>query len=121
MPGGKAPYTGTGTFNVTAGTYTYTVTDANGCSATTTLHLRDRGYRKPTVKAPHAYSMVNDPGQCGRTINFIGTPVTSDNCGVATVTNDHPSNFYPIGTTIVKWIVTDLSGNVNDTATQKVT
>jgi hypothetical protein len=119
--GGKAPYSGTGTFNVPAGTYTYTVTDDNGCSATTTVTPAvSADTEKPTVKAPHTYSIVNDPGVCGRTINFIGIPVTSDNCGVANVTNDHPSDFYPVGTTIVKWIVTDLSGNVNDTATQKV-
>ena len=31
--GGTAPYSGTGTFPVSAGTYTYTVTDANGCVA----------------------------------------------------------------------------------------
>ena len=30
--GGKAPYSGTGTFDVGAGTYNYTVTDANGCT-----------------------------------------------------------------------------------------
>jgi gliding motility-associated-like protein len=33
--GGTTPYTGTGTFARTAGTYTFTVTDANGCTATT--------------------------------------------------------------------------------------
>lgn len=33
--GGTAPYSGTGSYQVSAGTYTYTVTDANGCSATT--------------------------------------------------------------------------------------
>ena len=32
--GGTAPYTGEGTFNQAAGTQNYTVTDANGCSAT---------------------------------------------------------------------------------------
>jgi hypothetical protein len=32
--GGTSPYTGEGTFTETAGTYTYTVTDDNGCSAT---------------------------------------------------------------------------------------
>ncbi len=32
--GGTPPYSGTGTFNRTAGTYTFTVTDANGCSST---------------------------------------------------------------------------------------
>ena len=31
--GGTAPYSGTGTFQVSAGTYTYVVTDANGCVA----------------------------------------------------------------------------------------
>jgi len=35
--GGTAPYTGTGTFTVTAGNYSYTVTDANGWSATTSI------------------------------------------------------------------------------------
>src|SRR5207247_2979696 len=34
--GGTAPYSGTGTFSVPAGTYSYTVTDHNGCTATTT-------------------------------------------------------------------------------------
>ena len=34
--GGTAPYTGTGTFSRSAGTYSYTVTDANSCTATTT-------------------------------------------------------------------------------------
>ncbi|MFM7595672.1 MAG: gliding motility-associated C-terminal domain-containing protein [Flavobacteriales bacterium] len=35
--GGTAPYTGTGTFTVNAGNYTYTLIDANGCTATTTI------------------------------------------------------------------------------------
>ena len=34
--GGTPGYTGTGTFSHGAGTYSYTVTDANGCTATTT-------------------------------------------------------------------------------------
>ncbi|NCZ48376.1 MAG: hypothetical protein EBX59_12610, partial [Betaproteobacteria bacterium] len=40
--GGAAPYTGTGSLaNVTAGTYTYTVTDVNGCTASTTLTVTE--------------------------------------------------------------------------------
>jgi hypothetical protein len=34
--GGAGGYSGTGTFSVPAGTYSYTVTDANSCTATTT-------------------------------------------------------------------------------------
>ena len=37
--GGTAPYTGTGTFTPVAGTHIYTVTDANGCSATTSVTI----------------------------------------------------------------------------------
>jgi hypothetical protein len=39
--GGTAPYTGTGTFNRTAGTYSFTVTDANLCTATTSVTIND--------------------------------------------------------------------------------
>jgi Bacterial Ig domain/PA14 domain/Secretion system C-terminal sorting domain/HYR domain/Bacterial protein of unknown function (DUF839) len=35
--GGTAPYTGTGSFTVTAGTYNYTITDANGCTGSTSV------------------------------------------------------------------------------------
>jgi len=35
--GGTAPYSGTGSFTVNAGTHTFTVTDANGCSASTSI------------------------------------------------------------------------------------
>ncbi len=37
--GGTPPYHGTGTFSRSAGTYSYTVTDANGCTATTTGNI----------------------------------------------------------------------------------
>ena len=47
--GGVAPYSGAGTFVVTAGNYSYTVTDANGCSATTSV----------VVSEPSALSVVS--------------------------------------------------------------
>ena len=37
--GGTAPYIGTGTFSRSAGTYSFTVTDANSCTATTTGNI----------------------------------------------------------------------------------
>jgi hypothetical protein len=39
--GGTAPYTGTGTFTVGAGTYEYTVTDANGCMSTVSITVEE--------------------------------------------------------------------------------
>jgi hypothetical protein len=110
------------TYN-TQGTFTihWTFNDGNGNSAAQEQTVIVSDTEKPTIVAPGAYSVVNDPGQCGATISDIGTPVVSDNCGVAGVTNDHPSGYYPVGTTIVKWSVTDIHGNVTDTATQSIT
>jgi hypothetical protein len=51
-----------------------------------------------------------DPGQCTATNVALGNPIRSDNCGVATLTNDAPNPF-PAGTTVVTWTVTDASGN----------
>ena len=49
---------------------------------------------------------------CTATGVALGTPITSDNCGVASVTNDAPAVF-PLGTTTVTWTVTDDNGNSN--------
>jgi hypothetical protein len=49
--GGTAPYTGTGTFNEEAGTYTYTISDANGCTASTTITLTEPTEVEPSASA----------------------------------------------------------------------
>ncbi|MDE3236751.1 MAG: hypothetical protein KGO81_12405, partial [Bacteroidota bacterium] len=49
--GGVTPYTGTGTFTVSAGTYSYTVTDANGAKATTTVTVTEPSALTATVTA----------------------------------------------------------------------
>ena len=54
----------------------------------------------------------------GNGIN-LGAPVTSDNCGIASVTNNAPSCF-PLGVTPVTWKVTDIAGNFS-TCIQNVT
>ena len=40
----------------------------------------------------------------------MGTPVTADNCGIASVTNNAPS-VYSVGTTTITWTVIDIYGN----------
>src|SRR6185436_19124704 len=39
--GGTTPYSGTGSFTRGAGTYTFTVTDANGCTASATVTITE--------------------------------------------------------------------------------
>jgi hypothetical protein len=41
--GGTAPYTGTGNYTLTAGSYTYTVTDSRGATATTSINVAQPG------------------------------------------------------------------------------
>lgn len=98
----------------------WTVTDNNGWTSTAIQIVTVTDTEKPTITAPAAYSVVNTTGQCGATV-VLASPVTGDNCGVQSVTNNHPSTYFPVGTTVVKWIVTDIHGNINDTATTSVT
>ena len=49
--GGTPPYTGTGTFNAQAGTHAYTVTDANSCSATTSVTIQGGSQLAATASA----------------------------------------------------------------------
>ena len=50
--GGTSPYTGTGSFsNVAAGTYTYTVRDSKGCTASATITITQPAILKATAAA----------------------------------------------------------------------
>ena len=60
--GGTAPYTGIGTFTRSAGTYNFTVTDANGCTKTTTV----------TVTQPSAL-VVSAANSCQVAYNGYGS------------------------------------------------
>jgi subtilisin-like proprotein convertase family protein/PKD repeat protein len=60
------------------------------------------------------YAQSNDIGDCGAVVT-IAAPTSSDNCPL-TLTNDYngtddATDFYPVGTTVVEWTVTDPSGN----------
>jgi len=95
----------------------WTVTDVHGNSSTATQTITVTDNEKPVISIG-SVTVNNDAGVCAATVN-IGTPATADNCGVASVVNDHPSANYPVGTTIVTWTVTDIHGNTN-TTTQTV-
>ena len=105
-------------FPVGTTTVTWTVTDASGNTATATQTVTVTDAINPTITAPAAIT-VNANASCVAFGVALGTPVTADNCSVASVTNNAPAVF-PIGATTVTWTVTDAAGNTA-TATQTVT
>ncbi len=100
---------------------TWTVVDGCGNSATCTQTVTVVDDQGPTIACPDNITAAVDPDACHATLASLGTPATSDNCGVATVTHDGPpEGHYPVGTTTVTWTVTDIHGN-SETCTQLVT
>ncbi|MES2800792.1 MAG: HYR domain-containing protein [Bacteroidota bacterium] len=100
-------------------TVTWTVVDGSGNLATCTQTVTVVDTQLPTIACPANMTVPADLGTCGTTGLALGTPVTTDNCTVASVTNNAPATF-PLGTTTVTWTVLDGSGNTA-TCTQTVT
>src|SRR5439155_18978794 len=90
-----------------------------GHSATVTPTVTVTDNQLPTSACPGAGTKAADAGQRYATGLVLGSPITGDNCGVASVTNDAPAQF-PVGTTTVHWTVIDTSGHSN-TCSQTVT
>lgn len=80
--GGTTPYSGTGTFFITAGPYAYTVTDANGCTAQTSGSIS-----QPTalVASASVGTILCNGGQTSITISASGG--TSPYSGTGTFNN----------------------------------
>ncbi|MBK9555601.1 MAG: T9SS type A sorting domain-containing protein [Bacteroidetes bacterium] len=90
-------------------TVTWTVTDGSGNSTTGTQVVIVTDEVLPTITAPAAV-VVSADSSCTASEVSLGTPITADNCGVASVTNNAPAT-YPLGATTVTWTVTDVNGN----------
>jgi len=97
----------------------FTCADVSGNTAVCPFDITVTESEPPTITAPADVTVSADAGSCYATNVDLGTPTTSDNCGVKSVTNDAPTSF-PEGTTTVTWTVTDKSGNTA-TDTQDVT
>jgi hypothetical protein len=100
-------------------TRTYRATDAcgntNDCTQTITVH----DTTPPSIICPTNRIVGSDAGLCTASGVSLGTPIASDNCGVASVTNNAPA-VYPFGDTFVTWTVIDGCGNTN-ACVQRVT
>jgi endonuclease/exonuclease/phosphatase family metal-dependent hydrolase len=102
-----------------AGTTTVTVVASSGETCSFTVTVNDQ--ELPLITAPSNISVTADAGQCSAQISSLGTPETSDNCGVQSVTNDAPAgNQFTVGTHTLTWMVTDIHGNTT-TAAQTIT
>jgi len=97
------------TFPLGNTTVTWTVVDGSGNSRTCTQLVTVTDNELPTIACSGDVTIPMNPGTCVGTTTLTA-PVTSDNCSVASVTNDAPAT-YPAGTTTVTWTVTDGSGN----------
>ncbi|MGF1565475.1 MAG: FG-GAP-like repeat-containing protein, partial [Flavobacteriales bacterium] len=90
-------------------TVTLTGTDASGNSASCTAIVTVVDSQVPTISCAANVTANTNPGSCFATLSLTA-PVTADNCGIASVTNNAPAQF-PIGTTTVTWTVVDNAGN----------
>jgi len=98
---------------------TWTVTDGSGNIATCTQNVTVIDTESPSITCPADVTVGTDAGFCYATGVDLGTPLTSDNCEVASVINDAIEPF-TVGTIVVTWTITDGAGNIA-TCTQNVT
>ncbi len=99
---------------------TWIVTDGSGRTASCTQSVTVTDDENPTIVCQPGIVTVTSAdgaGNCTTTAS-IGTPVTADNCSVASVVAqvggsaiDPATYLFPIGITTVNWIVIDGSGN----------
>ncbi|WP_052755587.1 HYR domain-containing protein [Candidatus Nitrosotenuis cloacae] len=91
--------------------------DSSGNSVTTTQKVIVTDTVAPSITAPA--DITSEAISLDDNVVSLGDAQTSDAVAVASVENDAPESF-PLGETVITWIVTDSSGNTNS-ATQKVT
>ncbi|MGC1708588.1 MAG: HYR domain-containing protein, partial [Nitrosotalea sp.] len=96
---------------------TWKAIDPSGNVATTTQTVTVQDTTPPTIRAP-ADMTVNATGTL--TPVNVGQATTTDNIGIASLTNNSPQQGFPVGITIVTWTAVDVGGNTAN-ATQKIT
>jgi gliding motility-associated-like protein len=109
--------------NFSVGTHNvvYEAIDLAGNTATCSFTVTVNDVQLPTISCPSNIIATTDLNSCvaNATSISLGSPITADNCGIASVTNNAPTS-YPIGVTNVVWTVTDIHGN-SQTCNQTVT
>ncbi|TVR76312.1 MAG: HYR domain-containing protein, partial [Saprospirales bacterium] len=104
------------------GTYTLTITDTNGCTATANTSVVVEDNEPPVISCPDDLT-VSIPG--GQSEGFANPdPATAvDNCDLDEIVNTYnsggadASDLYPLGSTEVVFTATDVSGNSSSCST----
>jgi hypothetical protein len=107
--GGTSAYTGTGTFTVSAGVNSYTVTDANNCTATTTVSISEPSVLNATASAG---TIACSGGVTTVTVSATGGTPSYTGTGTFTVTASGTQYNYIVNdanncTTVASVSVTD--------------
>jgi len=107
-----------GTFPVGTTTEVYSATDASGNTGFWSYDVVVIDNQVPSITCMPDTIIMPDSTGCFFTGALLIPPV-GDNCGIATLVDDVPA-YFPIGSALVTWIVTDINGNPN-TCSQLVT
>ena len=111
-------------FAIGTTTVKWIVTDGSGLTAECTQNVTVTDDERPTITCPKdiiANTSDDGRGNCSTTVE-LGSPITGDNCSVASVKayvngNEINTNYaFGIGQTVVKWIVTDANGLTTECA-----
>ena len=97
-------------FNDGYTTVTYTVEDASGNTSTCTQLVTVEDIENPMITCPTDIVVNTDTGMCSASGVELGTPVATDNCSVASLSDDGPVVFSE-GSTVVTYTVEDTNGN----------
>ncbi|WP_281233076.1 T9SS type A sorting domain-containing protein [Flavobacterium gelatinilyticum] len=121
VTGGMAPYTyswspsgGTAdtATGLTAGIYTVTITDANGCTATQTITIGVAD--DTTAPVPTVANLPQITGFCSVLAAEIAIPTATDTCaGTINGTTTDPLNYTAAGTYTITWTYDDGNGNTS--------
>jgi len=112
-----------GTYLVGTTTVVWTVTDAHNHTATCSQTITVTDDELPVITSNGDKSVNNTTGLCSAAVTVSAT--ATDNCGVGTPTGVRSDALpltdpYPVGTTTIKWNVTDIHTNAAVEVTQTV-
>ncbi|MFK7757628.1 MAG: HYR domain-containing protein [Flavobacteriales bacterium] len=94
-------------------TITYVAENDQGQTETSSFQVEVQDTEAPVfIESPADITVPNDVGDCGAVVAWV-TPTATDNCNLYSIESSHtPSEWFPVGSHVVTYEATDISGNV---------